>query len=110
MQTVQPDVSHHQQQLENILEEGPPSVSQTNRQFKSKALKFCMSGLGISILVGVCVFVLLLILQPNYIFKQNKDDKYQLKTINYMRVFLISAVGALIVFLVPFVICRTTES
>jgi len=97
-------MSRHDQRLEEILDSGPVAEKINRNTFKQKAVKFCGSRIGIALISIVIFFFLLLILQPTYIFKKNKDNEFSLKHINYTLVFIISVVGGICVFFIPYFI------
>jgi hypothetical protein len=102
--------SQHDQRLEEILNESPPSTQQAQKTFADNAKSFCASRIGLALLSGVVFFFLLLILQPTYIFKKNKENNsFGFKDINYLLVFIISAIGSLCVGLIPFAINKTSS-
>lgn len=94
----------HDKRLNEIIEAAPRSTIQDNRGFKAKALSFCVSRIGLTLFSWVVFFILLLIIQPQYIFKKNKDNTYSLNNINYGLVCGIALVGALFVFFIPYII------
>lgn len=105
-----PSASQHDQRLGEILDQGPPSTQKVRQTFTKKAGSFCASKLGIALLSGVIYFFLLLILQPRYIYKKNQENNtFKFKNINYIVVFVISLVGALGVFLIPCLINKTSS-
>jgi hypothetical protein len=99
-------LSRHDQRLEEILKSGPIAEIQQRKTFKDKAVGFCGSRIGLAIIAGIIFFVLLLFLQPTYIFKKNDDNKRSLKYINYGLVLVLSIIGSVCVFFIPYFITR----
>ena len=94
----------HEQRLEEILNEGPVAEVQQKRTFKQKAVGFCGSRVGMAIGAFILVFLLLLCLQPNYIYKKTADNQRSLKHVNYVVVLIIALLSSLCVFFIPYFI------
>ena len=93
-------------QLEEIIQAGPVGAIESTKSFQQKALSFCRSRIGISILASVVFFLVLLFMQPTYIFKKNEDNQRSLVQINYTVLVALSILGGLCVFFVPSLIIR----
>jgi hypothetical protein len=98
--------SKHDQRLEEILAGGPAAEIQQKKNFKQQAVVFCGSRIGLALITGVVLFILLLFIQPTYIFKRNKENKHSLKHINYGLTLIISLFGSVCVFLIPYFISK----
>lgn len=70
---------------------------------ENKLKVFCFSHLGVSLLMMAAIFLLLLMLQPPYIFTKNTEN-YEFRSINYGYVVGISVGAGVLVFLLPMLI------
>ena len=98
--------TQHDQRLFNIIDQAPMSEKEQTKTFVQKAKKFCCSKIGIALITFVLVFLLLLFLQPMYIFKKNDENSFSIKYINYAIVATISVSSALLVLVIPLFILK----
>jgi hypothetical protein len=94
-------ISRHDQRLEEILQSGPPPEPQTVNSFKQKAMGFCGSRAGLSVIASIVFCFALLLWRPSYIFKKNSDNERSFTEINYNVVLAIAIIGGLCVFFIP---------
>jgi hypothetical protein len=99
-----PSETQHDQRLNNIIGDAPPTIKEANKSFSSQAIKFCTSSIGLAFFTFVLIFLLLIFLQPMYIFKKNDDNEFSMKYINYAIVAAIALVAALLVLVIPYFI------
>lgn len=98
--------SRHEQRLEEILQAGPVGEIEQKKTFQQKALTFCGSALGISVIASIFFFFLLLFMQPSYIFKKNSDNQRSLVQINYTTLIVLSLLGGACVFIIPYLLSK----
>ncbi len=67
---MDPAVQTHDQRLDRIIQQAPPSRDQEKTTFVAQARKFCMSKIGMAVITFVVLFLLFLFLQPVYIFRK----------------------------------------
>jgi hypothetical protein len=83
--------------VREVLLQGPvpEKVATTNR-----LKQFCLSKLGVALIATCVFFMILLLLQPQYIF-QVGVDQHEPKKMNYTVTIGISIVGGVLVYLLP---------
>lgn len=96
--------TEHDQRLTNLIKEAPIPEKEQNKTFIQKTKKFCFSKIGIALITFILVFLLLIFVQPAYIFKKNEEGSFSMKYINYAIVAAISLLAALLVLIIPFLI------
>jgi len=95
------------QPINEILQTASPSTSPSAQVTLVNKLKtFCLSKLGVALLSTVAIFLTLVVLQPNYVFKKRTDDQSE-KKLNWLLVGLVSLVGGLLVFFLPSLVERS---
>jgi len=100
MQEPQPTVLKLQP-VEQILEQAAAEQTETVKITIATRIKnACVSVPGIALAATAVFFILLLMLQPQYIFKKGQDET-EGKKINYWLVLGISFVGGLCVYGIP---------
>ena len=99
-------VSRHEQRLEEILQSGPAGAIEEDISFRAKTMSFCQSRIGLAVIASLVIFVVLLMMQPTYIFKKNQDNQRSLVHIDYTLLLMLSAIGGLSVFFIPYLILR----
>ena len=98
--------SRHEQRIEEILKSGPAGDIEEKITFQQKTISFCMSRIGLSVIAGIVFFIVLLVMQPTYVFKKNDDNQRSLVHINYTLLFFLSVIGGLCVFFIPYLLAR----
>lgn len=91
--------------LKTIVEAGPATAQQEKIGFWGQVKRVCLSKVGIGVLTFLLVFVLLLALQPIYIFKQDQDGRSR-KHINYVLVVALAAIAAALVVGIPMLVAK----
>lgn len=89
-----------QDQVDKLINQAPPSKTQVNTNIGTKIKTYCTSRIGITWLSFPLFFMLLLIIQPKFIFKRNNEG-IEMQTINYTLVVIVSIISSLIVYFVP---------
>lgn len=100
------DVMTWDQRLDKVVEEGPPSKDEQTKSFLSQMKRLCFSKIGLAFLAFVVVFLLLLFLQPAYIYKKNGAHAFGFKYINFALVTALSAIAALLVLVIPYFVTK----
>ena len=94
------------EKYEQILQSNEPPKTDIIES-KSNLKKFVLSPLVISLIAFVVFFMLLMVLQPTFILKE--DEATQQKKINIVKVVIISVVCAFLVYIIPILICKSCK-
>jgi hypothetical protein len=95
------------ERLDDIVRRAPaPQPGKDSPSGWAIAQKTASSQGGIALATFVLVFLLLLGLQPAFIFSKNAEGEHSLKHINYVTVLIVAAVCAALVFILPYLIAK----
>jgi hypothetical protein len=96
--------------LKNIVEAGPATPQQAKQTFGAQVKRACLSKVGIAVLTFLLIFVLLLALQPTYIFKMDPEGGRSRNKINYGLIAGLAILAAGLVVGLPLLIAKKTSS
>jgi hypothetical protein len=99
-------MSRDNETYKNIVESSVPQKTELTES-KFNVQKFVLSPLGISFIAFVVFSMLLMVLQPTFILKE--DETTQQKKINFVKVLIISVVCAFLVYIIPILICKSCK-
>jgi hypothetical protein len=94
------------EKYEQILQSNEPKKTDIIES-KFNFQKFVLSPLGISLIAFVVFLMLLMVLQPTFILKEDETTKQ--KKINVVKVVIISVVCAFLVYIIPILICKSCK-
>lgn len=98
--------------MQNARSEEEEKQSEEQKSvFVQKLGKFCMSYLGMAIIAFIVVFILLLVIRPQWVFKKtsNPSEARDWKNLSFITLVVVSFVAAVLIAVIPMIIIKSNE-